>query len=112
MRILFLCTSNLHRSATAVSYFNDRCPQHEYRGAGLDVRNCKAYNTNFCTEEDLQWADRVFVMESAHKLKVMRYGDFALKTINLNIEDIYQHNDPALIKVFESKAELKFLFCT
>lgn len=109
MNILFLCTSNLHRSATAVSYFSEKCPKHEYRGAGLDVRNCNAYGTNFCTEQDLKWADKIFVMESTHVLKVMGYGDFGKKIINLNIDDVYEYNDPKLIKEFESKTEFESL---
>ena len=107
MNILFLCTSNLHRSATAADHFSKLNDQHGFKGAGLDSRNCKQNGTTFCTDEMMVWADLIYVMESMHTVKVMAYSCSSnKKIINLNIPDIYIFNDPVLIEVLQTHNEL------
>ena len=66
MKILFLCTSNIHRSLTAEHYFRVKYPQYEFRSAGLSQKYCKKHGSKLCTTEMLEWADNVFVMEQKH----------------------------------------------
>lgn len=98
MNILFLCTSNLQRSPTAEKLFSPSS-EHEFRSVGLEIRNCLQYRTTICTEDMLKWADRIYVFEKTHLLKVMAFGDYSAKVVNLNIADIYECNDPELIKI-------------
>ena len=110
MNILFLCTSNLHRSKTAADYFSKLNNHHQFKGAGLDFRNCKQHGTTFCTDEMLAWADEIFVMESVHVQKVMMYSCSSnKKIINLNIQDIYIFNDAKLIEVLQNHNDLRLL---
>ncbi|WP_462180471.1 hypothetical protein [Pseudoalteromonas gelatinilytica] len=107
MNILFLCTSNLNRSKTAEEHFAAKDPLRAYRSAGLSEKECKRNNTTLCSEELLTWADVVFVMEDEHVRRIEQYTGqrFLDKVINLNIPDIYQRGEPALIKQLEKRRD-------
>ncbi len=61
MKVLFVCTQNLLRSLTAEALYRGR-PDLDVRSAGIapDARVP-------VTEELLQWAEIVFVMEERHR---------------------------------------------
>ncbi|MCO7250094.1 hypothetical protein [Pseudoalteromonas sp. Ps84H-4] len=107
MNILFLCTSNLNRSKTAEDHFAVKDPLRVYRSAGLSEKECKRNSTTLCSEELLEWSDVVFVMEDEHVRRIEQYTGqrFLDKVINLNIPDVYQYGEPALIEQLEKRRD-------
>lgn len=107
MNILFLCTSNLNRSKTAEDHFAVKDPLRVYRSAGLSEKECKRNSTTLCSEELLEWADVVFVMEDEHVRRIEQYTGqrFLDKVINLNIPDVYQYGESALIEQLEKRRQ-------
>ncbi|MCH1930488.1 phosphotyrosine protein phosphatase [Shewanella sp. A25] len=107
MNILFLCTSNLNRSRTAEDHFAAKDPLHVYRSAGLNEKECRRNSTTLCSEELLEWADVVFVMEDKHVRRIEKYTGqrFLGKVINLNIPDVYQYGESALIEQLEKRRD-------
>ena len=100
-RILFVCTVNRMRSATAHKlYEND--PRFEVDSAGTD----RTANT-VLEEWHMEWADVIVVMEKQHQNKVReRFPLFVQKPIVcLFIEDIYDFMQPELISVLREKFE-------
>jgi predicted protein tyrosine phosphatase len=58
------------------------------------------------TRDLLEWADRVYVMESAHRARLQRRFGTLLKGKDLKclgISDKYQYMDPALVRLLERK---------
>jgi predicted protein tyrosine phosphatase len=93
MRLLFLCSRNQWRSPTAEKvYQNDA--RVEVRSAGLSASaRCRV------SEKLLRWADRVMVMEHAHK---RRLGEqFPEVVRDLRIEDV---GHPRRLRIHESGA--------
>lgn len=105
MKILFLCTSNKHRSKTAEDYFSCLDTENEYKSAGLNERNCIRYGSTVCTVELLEWADKVFVMEQKHIDRIRMYTEdvYMDKVVNLKIKDDYDYMDEKLIKKIVEK---------
>ena len=100
MRLLFLCSKNKLRSPTAESVFVDY-PNIEVDSAGLskdaDIR---------LSDEQLHWADLIFVMEKIHRTKLNQRYCHALrgkKVIVLNIPDNYEFMDEELITLLKQK---------
>lgn len=109
MNILFLCTSNIHRSRTAEDYFRETEPDtYTFRSAGLSEKECTRHKSRLCTVELLEWSDKVFVMEEIHKTRIIEHtGTRFLEKIHvLDIEDIYQYNQPELVILLKTKALL------
>lgn len=100
MNILFLCTANENRSRTAEFYFQQQYQLCSIRSAGLNARLCRRIGSRLCTNELLDWADHVFVMEEHHKVRIQRYsGDNHLDKIKvLDIEDKYKFMQDDLVK--------------
>ena len=99
-RVLFICGQNRLRSPTAEQIFAAD-PRVETASAGL---NNDADNP--VTPELLAWADIIFVMERAHRLKLSSRFRASMKgkrVISLDIPDNYAFMDPALIRVLEAK---------
>lgn len=104
-RVLFICSMNRWRSPTAEQIFSEY-PGVECSSAGLN-RGAE----NPLTSELLAWADMIFVMEQAHKVKLSK--DFkpylhGKRVISLDIPDNYKFMDPALVKLLYAKVS-KFL---
>lgn len=96
-KLLFVCSRNQWRSPTAELLF--RKQGYETRSAGTSP-NAK----HTISVKDIQWADTIFVMEQKHKdrLKAQFARPLAYKKIIvLEIEDLYQFNDPELIDVLD-----------
>jgi protein-tyrosine phosphatase len=97
--ILFVCARNRIRSVAAEKLFTDS-NQYKVRSRGIasDARIP-------LTENDLNWADVVFVMEKNHRnriVKKFREKTTGKRIICLYIEDIYEPMEESLF------TELKF----
>ncbi len=97
---LFVCSQNKLRSPTAEHIFAD-IPGIETLSAG----------TNRDAEEPLsdelvEWADIIFVMERTHRNKVQKKHRAALKDkrlVVLDIPDDYEFMDPHLVRLLKTK---------
>lgn len=109
MNILFLCTANKNRSRTAEKYFQQHNPHHyKFLSAGLSAKECARNNSQLCSIELLEWANRVFVMEQMHKERVEEHtgSRFSDKIYVLGLEDIYYYYQPELIEQLQEKVNL------
>lgn len=101
-KILFVCTVNRMRSATAEKIFAED-PRFEVRSAGTDPTA-----TMRLSRELLEWADAVVVMERYHRNWIRKnFPDlYAEKPIVcLYIEDLYPLMDPELCRLLTRKFE-------
>lgn len=92
LKVLFVCAMNKQRSATAEQiYRND--PRLEVRSAGV-----RSEARRRVSEDDLRWADVVYVMEREHKRWLtLRFDGSELPPIDvLDIPDDYGYMDPHL----------------
>lgn len=93
--ILVICGRNKRRSRTAEFIFkNDN--RFNIRSAGLSPSSDRKISEN-----DLNWADLVFVMEKKQKSKINElYNHLDLSAIEiLNIPDDYEFMDEELIEI-------------
>ena len=100
MNILFVCSRNKWRSATAETIFKNH-PLHQVKSAGTSAAARIKINA-----KHIDWADLIFVMERKHKLILAENfkEEIAEKeTIILNIPDDYQYMDEELIEELETK---------
>jgi predicted protein tyrosine phosphatase len=95
-RILFLCTANVDRSPTAEDLYRSD-PRYEVRSAGL-----APFARRPVTQDDLLWADRVFVMcerEDRHLTALKaRFPAFDRPVVDLDVEDRWHRGDPELVR--------------
>jgi len=100
--ILFVCTVNRMRSATAYEIYKDD-PRFEVDSAGTDK------TANVVLEEwHLEWADAIVVMEKHHRNKIReRFPTLYERKpiVCLYIEDIYDFMQPELIAILREKFE-------
>jgi len=99
-KVLFLCSKNEQRSPTAENIFK-KYKNLDVRSAGLDPDA----NARVC-EDDIEWADYIFVMEKQHEYKLKnRFGEKvkSKKIYVLNIEDKYTFMDAELVKILKRK---------
>jgi predicted protein tyrosine phosphatase len=108
VNILFLCTANLNRSRTAESYFSELHKRLNFRSAGLSKKYCSKNDTVLCSVADLQWADKIFVMETMHKERIFEHtGETYLNKISvLNIPDVFKFGDDELISMLIERVNL------
>lgn len=97
-RFLFICSQNRLRSPTAEQIFSRR--------GDIEVASAGTNNDaeNPLSEELVEWADFIFVMERAHRNKVQKRYRRALKDkriVCLDIPDEYEFMDPALVRLLE-----------
>lgn len=100
MRILFLCSKNRLRSPTAECVFAE-LPCIDVDSAGLardaDIR---------LSDDQVRWADLIFVMERHHRNKLnQRYGHAlnGRKVVVLGIPDNYDFMDEELVEILKKK---------
>ncbi len=94
--LLFLCSQNKLRSPTAEAIFSDT-PGVEVDSAGL---NNDAEVP--LSDEQLEWADTIIVMEKVHRNRLNRKFRHALggkRIAVLNIPDDYEYMDEKLIQL-------------
>lgn len=104
-KVLFVCTANQQRSPTA-EHMYESDPRMEVDSAGTEAFFAKAV-----TEERLQWADLVVVMEKRHELSIReRFPDAAEHTriVSLDIPDIYQFLEQRLQQEIRARFEPLF----
>ncbi len=97
--ILVVCGRNKKRSRTAEYIFkNDN--RFNVRSAGLSPKSDRKISEN-----DLHWADLVFVMETKQRAKIWDiYNHLALPDIEvLNIPDEYEFMDDVLVELLTDK---------
>ena len=97
-KVLFVCTANYYRSVTA---------EHIFRHwETLDVKSAGTHEwaTKVITQEMIDWADIIFVMEHHHKDSILEIDTSAIdKIIVLEIPDIFKRFDKRLIKILNEK---------
>lgn len=101
MRVLFLCSRNRLRSPTAEQVFST-WPGLEVESAGLS----RDADTPLSSEL-VEWAELIFVMESAHRAKLAKDYRPYLKhqrVICLGIPDRFTFMEPALVDLLVAKA--------
>ena len=99
-RILFLCSQNKLRSPTAEAVFAGH-PTVEVDSAGL---NNDAEVP--LSEEQVEWADLILVMESTHRNRLNRKFGKSLagkRVVVLNIPDDYDYMDPVLVDLLKKR---------
>ena len=100
-KLLFICTNNVYRSPTAEELFKDS-EQYEAKSAGTYPTAAKRV-----TQELVDWADIIFVMsenEEGHLTFLKNNFTIEGKVVyDLDIPDIYERNNPELIKLLKTK---------
>jgi predicted protein tyrosine phosphatase len=102
LKLLFVCTVNRMRSATAHSIYESD-DRFEVKSAGTD----NSANT-VLTEELLNWADRVLVMEKHHRNHIRKHFPDIYnnkRIVCLYIPDDYDYMQPELIEMLKNKVE-------
>jgi predicted protein tyrosine phosphatase len=101
VRALFICSRNRLRSPTAEQVFQS-WPNVEAQSAGLadDAEEP-------LSEEHVEWAEIIFVMEKIHRRRLMdRFGKLTKgkRIVVLDIPDEYGFMDEELVRLLEQKA--------
>ncbi len=101
-RLLFLCTRNRLRSPTAETVFADLAGV-EVDSAGLS-RDAEVQ----LSEEQVEWADVILVMERIHRDRLNQAFGHALagkRIAVLNIPDDYEYMDEELIRLLKLRCQ-------
>lgn len=100
MNILFVCSRNKWRSATAENIYKNN-GKHQVRSAGTEPSARVKLNA-----KHLNWADLIFVMEKKHGQRINdKFKDEVTdkEIIILHIPDDYQYMDEELIDELNNK---------
>lgn len=99
-RLLFVCSANLQRSPTAEDLFQNWNGKWETKSAGT----MPSFQRNLLTQDLVNWADLILVMEPDHAEYVKTYFNTPPDKVKaLNIPDMYFRNDPRLIEELRRK---------
>ena len=102
-KLLFICTANVRRSRTAEGLFKNS-GKYEVQSAGF-MRH--SLGRQVVTQELINWADRVFVMDERNDRHLTYLRDnFSIqnKMVHvLDVLDIYSKDSPTLIELLKSK---------
>ncbi|MBO6523162.1 MAG: hypothetical protein JJ971_04990 [Balneolaceae bacterium] len=98
--VLFICSQNKLRSPTAEQVYSKR--------SDINVLSAGLNNDaeNKVSGELLEWAETIFVMEKAHLNRLRKnFGTYlnSQKIICLDIPDIYEYMEPALVDTLAFK---------
>jgi predicted protein tyrosine phosphatase len=100
VNILFVCSRNKWRSATAETIYKNHA-DHQVRSAGTEPSARIKISAKVIT-----WADLIFVMEKKHKQRIAeRFPEeiYEKEIIILDIPDDYQYMDEELIEELNAK---------
>ncbi|MBE5317553.1 protein tyrosine phosphatase [Pedobacter sp. MR2016-19] len=100
MNILFVCSRNKWRSATAETIYKNH-PEHQVRSAGTEPSARIKISVKLIT-----WSELIFVMEKKHKQRIFeRFPEemYEKEIITLDIPDDYQYMDEELIEELNAK---------
>ena len=108
--ILFVCSANKQRSKTGEDFFSEMYPHLSFESAGTNHKICEQEGTNPLTEEMLEWADIIFVMENRHAKLIKEHTSnrFGSKIVILAIEDRYKYYQKELIALLIEKTKNYF----
>jgi predicted protein tyrosine phosphatase len=98
--VLFVCGRGRQRSPTAEQIFAEH-PHLETASAGIS-----SDADNPLTAELVDWADVIFVMEKAQRIKLQKRFRTSLRSkrvVCLDIPDRYPFMAPALVRLLEAK---------
>jgi predicted protein tyrosine phosphatase len=99
-KVLFVCTANIQRSPTAERLFRDWNGIWEAKSAGVTPHP----SGNPLTEELIDWADVIIVIEQIHAEEIQTRFHCAIEKLRiLNIPDKYHRDDPELIRELKRK---------
>jgi predicted protein tyrosine phosphatase len=101
-KLLFVCTINRMRSATAQKIF-ETDSRFEVQSAGTDQSA-----STVLTQDHLHWADTVIVMEKHHRAHIRKHFPDVYakkKIVCLYLPDDYEYMDPMLISILKEKVE-------
>ncbi|KRC32672.1 MULTISPECIES: low molecular weight protein tyrosine phosphatase family protein [unclassified Lysobacter] len=99
-RILFVCGQNRLRSPTAEHLFGGRADL-EVASAGLKHDAEQPLGADL-----VEWAELIFVMEKAQRIKLQQRFRVQLKgkrVVCLDIPDEYDYMEPALVELLEAR---------
>lgn len=99
-RVLFICSMNRLRSPTAEQVFAD------HLGLECDSAGLNNDAANPVTDELVEWAELIFVMEKSHRTKLgkrFRKSLGSRRVVCLDIPDDYEFMDPALVELLKRK---------
>ena len=99
-RVLFLCSRNRLRSPTAEAIFSD------FAGVEVDSAGLAPDAEVVLSLETIHWAEIIFVMEKAHRIRLKRrFGNHlsGKRVICLDIGDGYDYMDSRLVKLLEAR---------
>ena len=102
MNILFICSRNKWRSATAEAIYKGRT-EHQFKSAGTEPSAVTKVSAKHIT-----WADLIFTMEKRHKQRLLEKfpGDTRYKKIIvLDIPDEYQYMDEELVEMIRTSVD-------
>ena len=102
MNILFICSRNKWRSATAETVYKN-CQEHNVKSAGTEPSAVVRVSA-----KNILWADIIFAMEKKHRQRlIQKYPDETIekKVIILDIEDNYKYMDTELIEIIKTSVE-------
>jgi predicted protein tyrosine phosphatase len=105
LKVLFVCTVNRLRSATAHHIYRDD-PRFEVRSAGTDPSAIIVM-----THDLLAWADVIVVMEKVHRNRIRKkFPDIyaGKKIICLYIPDRYEFMQPELVRLLKERFEAAY----
>ena len=108
MNILFICSANKDRSKTAEDYFSEKYSEFSFDSAGTNKKICNQLGTNYIEDYQLDWADKIYVMENKHlkAIKELFGNQYYNKTHVLNIRDVYKYGSKELMGILEKKVIL------
>jgi predicted protein tyrosine phosphatase len=99
-KVLFVCTANLQRSPTAEKLFQGWKGVWESKSAGI----MPDPTGNPLTQELVDWADLILVMEVAHGDYICSHFQCSPQKVRiLNIPDRYFREDPELVRLLQKK---------
>jgi len=104
--ILFICSANKDRSKTAEDYFSEQYSKFQFDSAGTNKKICQQLGSNYIAKEQLDWADKIVVMEQKHAnaIKEIFSNNYFNKIEVLDIKDKYTYGSSDLIKRLKNKA--------
>ena len=97
LKLLFVCSFGQQRSPTAEKIYKK---EYNTKSAGIYSQEHPV------TRELLNWADQILVMEKEHQIDIIKnFPEYDHKITVLNIPDMYNYNNPELIKLLKEKVK-------